>query len=192
MKPLGTNLTREVKRSMYDYMPKEYEDYLESVAIIETEATEIELLNTRVSEALDQFFIDSATWGIKAYEADFGITSDEAKPIDQRRSVIKSKMRGVGVTNKAQIENVAEAYSNGDVDVTEDNPNYNINIEFVGTLGIPPNMSDLEKTIRNIIPAHMGYTLKYRFTTYDSMKTKYTDYNAVAASGFTYDEILVN
>lgn len=176
---------------MFDYMPKEYEEYRESVAIVETEAVELELLNTLVSDALDQFNVETATWGIISYEVDCGIAPDEAKPIDQRRSVVKSKLRGAGVTTKGLIENVAEAYSNGDVEVTEDNPNYNVKIKFVGTLGIPPNMDDLEQAIRDIIPAHLMYTLEFRYVTYDLVKATYTDYNAVVASGLTYEQILV-
>ena len=191
MKPLGTDLTRDIKRSLYDYMPKEYEDYRESVAITETEAVELELLNARVSDALDQFFVSTATWGIESYEVDCGIIPDANKPIDQRRSVVKSKLRGTGVTTTGLIKNVAEAYSNGDVEVAEDNPNYNVIIKFVGTLGVPPNMDDFERSIRGIIPAHLKYTLEYTFITYDLVKTKYADYNAVVASGLTYDELLV-
>lgn len=190
MKPLGTELERDIKRSMFDYMPKEYEEYRESIAIVETESIELELLNTRVSDVLAQFFVDTSTWGIKSYEIDCGITPDALKPIEQRRSVVKSKLRGAGVTTKGLIENVAEAYSNGDVEVTEDNPNYNVIIKFVGTLGIPPNMDDLERAIREIIPAHLKYTLEFRYVTYDTLKTLYVDYNAVVASGLTYTEIL--
>ncbi|HEX3075033.1 MAG TPA: putative phage tail protein [Ignavibacteriales bacterium] len=172
-------------------MPKEYEDYRESVAIVETEAVELELLNARVSDALDQFFVTTATWGIDSYEVDCGIIPDALKPIDQRRSVVKSKLRGAGVTTKSLIENVAEAYSNGDVEVTEDNPNYNVIIKFVGTLGIPPNMDDLERSIRDIIPAHLQYTLEYRFVTYSALNATYANYDAVVAGGLTYAEILV-
>ncbi len=191
MKPLGTNLTRDIKSSMFGYMPKMYEEIPETVAIVEAESTELELLNERVRDVVYQFFPDTATWGLKAYEVDVGIATDETKPVDQRRAVIKSKLRGAGTTTKELIENVAEAYSNGDVEVTEDNANYNIIITFVGTLGIPPNLDDLEKVLRQIIPAHMIYTLEFRYVTYDQLLSTYPNYDAVTNSGLTYEQLIV-
>ncbi|MEK3975500.1 putative phage tail protein [Psychrobacillus sp. FSL K6-1267] len=192
MKYLGTTVERDVKRSMFDYGPKMYEELVESVAIIETEATEIEFLHSRIADVLNQFNVESSTWGLKAYEYEVGVTTDVNKPIDQRKSVVVSKLRGAGVTTRELIENVAEAYANADVEVTEDNPNYNVIIKFVGVLGIPPNMSDLERSLREIIPAHMIYTLVFTYVTYDMLKAKYTTYDDLKQTGLTYEEILVN
>jgi len=192
MRPIGTDLTRDVKRSMFDYIPKEYADITETVALINTEATELELLYSHVNDVLAQFNIESATWGINAYEYDIGVTSNESKPLDQRKSVVISKLRGAGVTTRELIDNVAEAYANTDVEVIEDNPNYNIVVKFVGTFGIPPNMSDLERSLREIIPAHMIYTLVFTYVTYDMLNGKYANYNAIQTSGLKYDDILVN
>lgn len=192
MKYLGTNVERNIRRSMFDYGPKMYEELNESVEIIETEATEFELLHTRIADVLNQFNVESSTWGLKAYEFDVGITTDITKPIDQRKSVVISKLRGAGVTTRELIENVAEAYANADVEVVEDNPNYNVIVKFVGVFGIPPNMDDLERSLREIIPAHMIYTLEFTFVTYAMLLNKYANYNALSSTGLTYDEILVN
>ena len=192
MKPIGTDLERDVKRSMFDYMPKEYEEYAETRALIESEAIEIELLYARIHDVLAQFNIETATWGISAYEFDIGVTPNVNKPLDQRKSVVISKLRGAGVTTRELIENVTEAYANTDVEVSEDNPNYNIVVKFVGRYGVPPNMDDLERSLREIIPAHMIYTLVFTYVTYDMLNAKNADYDAITTSGLTYDEILVN
>lgn len=192
MKYLGTNVERDIKRSMFDYIPKMYEELTESVAIIETEAQEFELLHTSITDVLKQFNVASSTWGLKAYEFEVGVTNNLNKPIDQRKSVVVSKLRGAGVTTKALIENVSEAYANADVEVVEDNPNYNVIVKFVGVLGIPPNMDDLERSLREIIPAHMIYTLVFTYVTYDMIKAKYQSYNDLSSTGLTYEEIIVN
>lgn len=192
MKPIGTNLTRDVKRSMFDYMPKMYEEIAETKALIETEAAELEILYERINDALLQFNIESATWGITAYEFDIDVIPNASKPLDQRKSVVISKLRGAGVTTRELIKNVAEAYANTDVEVTEDNSNYNIVVKFVGTYGVPPNMSDLERSLREIIPAHMVYTLVFTYVTYVMLNGKYADYNAITSSGLSYDDLLVN
>lgn len=188
MKYLGTTVERNVRRSMFDYGPKMYEELVESVAIIETEATEIELLHSRIADVLNQFNVESSTWGLKAYEYEVGVTTDVIKPIDQRKSVVVSKLRGAGVTTRELIENVAEAYANADVEVTEDNPHYNVIVKFVGVLGIPPNMSDLERSLREIIPAHMIYTLVFTYLTWDMLDTANMTWDEIDALNLTWDE----
>ena len=51
------------------------------------------------------------------------------------------------------IQNVSESYSNGTVEITEHPEKYTIDIKFVGTVGIPPNMDDLTATLREIMPS---------------------------------------
>jgi len=66
----------------------------------------------------------------------------------------------------ALIEQVAEAYDNGDVEVTEDTAIYNVTIAFVSTLGVPPNLDDIFAAIREILPAHLTVNFVFRFYTY--------------------------
>ena len=58
---------------------------------------------------LDQLVVETATWGLKYWEQTLGIPVDEAKELDYRRSRIKSRLRGAGVTTVALIQNVAES-----------------------------------------------------------------------------------
>lgn len=78
MKLLGTDLTREVVRDMFDYMPKEYEDYKESRELIQSQAQEFETLNARIEDVLRQFFIDTATWGLVEWERIIGVKNSES------------------------------------------------------------------------------------------------------------------
>ena len=91
---------------------------------------------------------------------------DEDKPLDFRRSRIRGKLRGNGVTTVAMIQNVAESYSNGAVAVTEYPAQYKLEIKFVGTIGIPPNMDDLTQTLRDILPAHLEWSYVFVFNTW--------------------------
>lgn len=117
---------------------------------------------------LDQLVVETATWGLKYWEQTLGIPVDEAKELDYRRSRIKSRLRGAGVTTVALIQNVAESFSNGAVAVTEYPAQYRLEIKFVGTIGIPPNMDDLTQTLRNILPAHLEWAYVYIFNTWSA------------------------
>jgi len=128
-------------------------------------AAELTTFKSSLENLLDQFFIDTADTSLERWETELGITVDNTKNINYRRSVIKSKLRGSGTATITLIKNVSASFSNGEVDVLEDNENYSFTIKFVGTLGTPPNMDDLEKAIEEIKPAHLAYTFEYVYNT---------------------------
>lgn len=191
MKFLGTALTRNIERDMFDYMPKEYEDFRESRALVKTEAAEFERLHANIADVLGQFFIDTATWGLSRWERLVGVVTDESKPIDQRRAVVKSKLRGVGTVTVDLIKNVTESWYGGEVEVTQTPAEYLVTVEFVSSYGVPSNLDDVERALRDIIPAHLQLAFKFRFVTYNATKAKYANYDAVKSTGLTYAELLV-
>lgn len=136
---------------------------------------------------LAQLNIDTATWALAVYEKELALKTDVSKTIDDRRSLIKSKLRGTGKIGAAQIKIVADSYSNGDVDVTLEYGG--IDIEFTSVYGIPSNMEDLKKIIREIAPAHLEINYMFRFYTYAELKANEWTYGAIKASGKTYKEI---
>lgn len=167
---IGTDLTRDIKRDMADYLPKYYGDVTEAMNIIERESAEFEQLNADIKDVLDQYFIATATWGLSYWERVCNIATDESKPYDQRRSVIKSKLRGMGTVTVEMIKNVADSYTNGDVEVTEDNVNYTVVITFTSVIGLPPNVEDCQSALREIIPAHLGIDFVFRYLTIDEVQ----------------------
>ncbi|MGC4378411.1 YmfQ family protein [Fictibacillus sp. Mic-4] len=179
---------RDLKYAMHSYLPNYYEEIREANTIIDVESMAIEQLNSDIQDVLNQFFVDTATWGLANWESLCGIPTDESKPYDQRRSVIKSKIRGIGTVTVSLIKNVAESYANGGVTVTEDSENYTIKVKFVGKLGIPPNIDDIKNVLREIIPAHLVITYEFTFLTYDQAKVQFASYDAMLAK--TYDDVL--
>lgn len=106
---------------------------------------------------LEQLCADTATWGLQYWERALGLAVETGKDMDFRRSRIRSKLRGAGVTTVAMIRNVAESFSNGQVSVIERPAQYRLDIKFVGTVGVPPNMDDLTEALRDIMPAHLAW-----------------------------------
>jgi len=184
-----TRTLSEIKRAMHDYLPLYYSDVKPVRNIVDREAEEVAALNAAIDDVLAQFFIGAATWGLARWEDIFAIPTDPLKPAEQRRSVIKSKLRGVGTVTRALIEQVAEAYDNGDVEVTEEYADYNVTITFVSTLGIPPNLDDIKAAIREILPAHLAVDFVFRFYTYAELVASGMTYGGLAATGRTYDEL---
>ena len=120
---------------------------------------------------VDQLNVDTATWGLKYWEQTLGIPVEVEKAVSYRRSRVKAKLRGAGTTTVALIQNVAESYSNGAVDVIEHPEQYGLDIKFVGTVGIPPNMDDLTAALREIVPAHLHWDYIIIYNTWDAVKS---------------------
>ena len=149
--------------NLFQYLPNYYQDIREFQTLIGTENEEVEQLSATIDEVLEQFYVDTATWGLANWERVCGIPVDESKPIEQRRSVIKSKLRGIGTVTVALIKNVAESWYNGEVEVTEQPSLYTVKIKFVSKLGVPSNLADIQNALREIIPAHLAINFEFSY-----------------------------
>lgn len=115
-------------------------------------------------EFAENLFIDTAgDYGLKQWEREYGIGPKAEATLEDRRSTLKAKMRGQGTATKSMIEAMAAAFSNGEVEVIEDNGNSRFFIKFVGTMGTPPNMKDLTEAIETAKPAHLAFEYVYIF-----------------------------
>jgi len=156
-------ITSLMGREMFSYLPNYYESSRVMRADMNTKGTEVDHLNKALNETLDQFFVRTATWGLDRWEFELGIATDLTKPIEQRRAVVESKLRGAGKFSGRLVKNVAEAYDGGTVDVTFQPSEWSFTITFIDTIGIPPNLDDLKAVIEEIKPAHMRIDYKFRF-----------------------------
>ncbi|MGO4786760.1 YmfQ family protein [Paenibacillus sp. 2KB_20] len=145
------------------YLPSFYHDVREMKAIAGVEGAELDKLVQELEDQLDQYYPETATWALSRFEQDLNIPVNLSKPIEQRRSVIISKMRGSGKVSASMLKNVAQAYERGSIEVSVQPAEYKVTIHFQDTLGIPPNLSDLKSAIEEIKPAHIAvdYALRY-------------------------------
>lgn len=158
-------MTRDINKAMMDYLPRYYSDSKIVNNLIAREAAEIQTATDEIADVLNQFFIDTATWGLAYWERICGIKTDLTKPYADRRAVIKSKLRGIGTVTVDLIKTVADSYTNGQVQVTEDNANYTVIVKFTSQYGIPPNLDDCKNALREIIPAHLAINYEFKYFT---------------------------
>lgn len=142
-------------------LPRFYDSVKEFVELVKVDAEQLAKFDDWMEDVVNQSFVETATWGLKRWEEIFGIQTNTSKPIDQRRSVIKAKIRGAGVTTVALIKEVAESWYNGEIEVTEEA--LKVIIKFNSNFGVPSNIEDVEEALREIIPAHLliEYLFKY-------------------------------
>lgn len=159
-----------MSNSLLKHLPGYYQTSLVMTELTDSDDKELQSFKTSVVNTLNQFFIDTADFTLERWEKELGIPVNNTKTADFRRSVIKSKLRGSGTVKVNLIKNVSESYSNGEVDVIEDNAAYSFTIKFVGEKGIPPNLDDLKTTIEDIKPAHLAVSYVFTYNTHDYLR----------------------
>lgn len=155
----------ERAQRMVDDAPDYYQESAVYQDIQEAKAQELALLEEKQEDLRLQLNPQTATWGLVYYEKQLKIIPAENATLEDRRSNVISRMRGIGNFSAEQVRSVAESFTNGQVEVTVDVANYLVNVKFISNLGPPPKLDDLKAAIENIIHAHMGVEYRFRYLT---------------------------
>ena len=145
---------------------------------------EVNSVNDEVENTLNQFFVDSATYGLDKWESMLGISKNNFD-YATRRENIKAKMRSRGTTTVSVIKNICEAYSNGTVEIIVNHSDYSFVIDFIDTIGIPKAFDELDKAINEIKPCHLAHSYKFNYNTHGDL-SKYTHEKL---ANYTHDEV---
>lgn len=170
------------------YVPEFISGSLVFNEIFKSHGAECDSVDAATTEILNQCYVDTATWGLEYWEAFLGIPIDELKDVSSRRSVIKSKIRGVGSVTVELLQSIAQSYDNGEIDIIEHNDIYSFEVKFVGTRGIPPNLTDLQNAISIIKPAHLDVIYTFRYMTWDDLDAGNKTWDAIDALNVTWDD----
>lgn len=172
------------------YVPPFVYEKKEMDALYTAQGYEIGLARHNLEELVAQCFVSSATWGLIRWEEVFGVATNMSLSYEQRREIIIAKIRGQGTTTVDMIKGAAEAFSGGEVEVIEDNPNYHFIVRFVGIYGIPRNMQAFISMLEDIKPAHLWYTFDYKYIIWDDLKPKtWNDMRPYTWDGLRVNEI---
>lgn len=145
---------------MNDYLPRVLKKDTVFKEIQRVQNIEIKEAHNFIGDLNKQLNIDTATWALELYEFDLGIETKADKPLNERRAVIKSRMRGTGKLDSKVIEEVIDSFTNGDVKVEF---NGKIIIHFNGIYGTPANMEDVFEAVEDVKPAHLAIVYKYMY-----------------------------
>jgi uncharacterized protein YmfQ (DUF2313 family) len=149
--------------------------------------TELDDLHDSTYDVLDQFFVDTATWGLDRWESEMSIVPRPGASLQERREAIRARMRGLGTATIKLIKNVGEAYVGGAIDVIEDHEDYAITIQFVDLRGVPLNLPDVQAVLRALVPAHLTISFVFRYSTWDRVDAAALTWDAVDALALTWD-----
>lgn len=178
----------KIRQDVRDYVPEYYEDFTEVEQILDSRAEESIRLLEAVRSVLDQYFIVKATWALPEYERIFGIQHNSALSDEERRSVVMSKMRGAGSATAEMVKQVAESFVNGEIDVENNSAEYTVKITFVGNRGIPTNLDDVEKALRDVVPAHLDVVFEFTYLRWSEVDAAGLRWSDLGAYQLTWEE----
>ena len=169
--------------SLINKLPSFYDNDI-TKPIQDSFSIEANSINDEVENTLNQFYVDSATFGLDYWEKMLGISKNN-NDIQTRRENIKAKMRSRGTTSIEVIKNICEAYSNGIVEIKVDHSNYSFEIVFVSTICVPLIFEELDRVINEIKPCHLAHSYKFNYNTHADL-SKFTHEQLAS---YTHDEI---
>lgn len=145
------------------YLPQflqEDEHFKATLAACSTEHEKYRLL---IDEITNQFYVETATWGLSDWERILDLKPDAGDNYEQRRNRILLKLQGRQTSTVAFITNLIKRYctEKSKVTVIEDNEHYMFRTEIAnGTVSYADNLLDALNTYK---PAHLGFDILMRY-----------------------------
>ncbi|SER87141.1 putative phage tail protein [Psychrobacillus sp. OK032] len=152
---------RDVRQTMKDYMPKYYEDLADVMRMVETEANEVTRVQAKLNELLDQFYVNTATKGLNRWESLTDIEQKAARSTDSRRHFINAKLRGVGTVTRELINEIVDSFYGATIEEVPDE--MAMKIKITSRRGVPKNFEDIERSVEDVMPAHIGTDFSFSF-----------------------------
>lgn len=150
-------------------IPSFYFNNSQVTNIITSTEIETDIIQNKIEDLLKQLFIDTVTWGLSDWEKIYGLNVDNNSSLNDRRARVKMAMRGQGTFTKEMVKNLCKSFTNGEVEVIENN-DYSFIIKFIDIKGIPSNLEYLKKEIEKVKPCHLAYGFSYLYNIWDNLK----------------------
>lgn len=143
---------------MLDHLPSYYETSRVMQTILEAQGQEIDELYGALNEVLEQFYVQTATWGLRYWEEACGLPVNEQESLDTRRARVLAKLRSYPSARRYDILNVIKSFvKSGRVDLIE----YPSEYRFVAILAAEAeaNVPGILAAIGEARPAHLAFSL---------------------------------
>lgn len=134
---------------------------------------------------IDQMFIQTATWGLKYWEEEYGITPDPSFNVKQRRQNIISALQYKAPITPKKIEDRISAMVGLPVEIKE---NISPNTIEAFVVGYVSDTKKIEELLDKIIPAHLKYTINAN----DYENSKLSEYYKVLVSECDTSTVVFN
>lgn len=176
----------EIKTFLLYNLPIYYFQSNIAKSIFKSFDKELDRYSLSNSELKNQFFVTKATYALRYYEEELGLSIEpQGLTIEERRSRVLAKLRSVGTTTVEMVKNVVSSWTNSEVEIIENYKDYCFEVKFIDKLGVPSNMQDVYNAVEEIKPAHLCVKYIFRYRTHAELKP----YTHEQLKSYTHEEI---
>lgn len=145
------------------YMPEHLTKDREIVTLLLVESAEHNLQEDILREIFQQFFVETATWGLAKYENDYGLVANPGDTYQQRRNRIYLKLQSKQTSTKKFMTKLSARYypPGTNVKITEHNNEYYFDIKGDK---LPLDIDGLFDALEMYKPAHLGLYMTFELT----------------------------
>ena len=138
----------------YHYASEQSKALIEALEDASAEA------KTALEDVMAQFFINTATWGLALWEKQVGIETNNALPLETRRSAVLQKLVASGNTTAEMVRGLAETITGYEARVTN-NDDYSFSLSFWGEKDqlADIDVEELKTIVEQIKPAHLRFVI---------------------------------
>lgn len=120
---------------------------------------QINILQEKCFKVLDNFFLTETETAIERWESIFGIRTNLALSIKERREQLLAKLRSVNTTTKEELKTICQSYCDS-CEIVEDFQNYTITIKLFSKNGFKKSILNLKKQLDDVIPTHLKFEVE--------------------------------
>lgn len=142
-------------------LPQQYRQDPWVLALADAILGVLEDQSRRSLEIRAQLSLETITWALEIEERAAGIIPPAGATLESRRSVLAARYRSSGKVSIETIQAVADAWRNGEVEVGF--VGGRIQVRFVGSFGVPEDLSGLQQALSATIPAHLPIDYLFQY-----------------------------
>ncbi|MGI6361006.1 MAG: putative phage tail protein [Bacillota bacterium] len=174
--------------NLLKYLPKFYQQVVEMQALTGAENAEFTHLREQLGEVLACSFVaDFSLERLQEWEELFAVTP--RGNLEQRQMVVLAMIKGFGKFNEERIKEICRTFT-GDYNVQVSLEDFSIKVKIMAPLkGELFLFADLERTLRTLIPAHLGLQVERWYCTWQDLKENYVSWGQLADSLASWQEV---
>jgi hypothetical protein len=156
------NFIRENEIDISRYLPDFVKNDENINKVLSSESKEHELQRAQLIDILNQFFINTATWGLDYWEKVFQIYSKDTESYELRRAKILAKLRAKQVSTVKFLTDLASAYfpAEATVEIQEENEK-NLFRLIANYTAYNNDYVALRESIDTYKPAHLAMIIQH-------------------------------
>lgn len=106
---------------------------------------------------------------LKQWETFMGLPERKDYTLRDRQDRVVYTLTNKSIFTKQFLKQQAKIFTNGEIDIQENFPNYHFKIIFISNVGQPPNLENFKNMVNVSKPAHLTYELVFRYNTHGEL-----------------------